>query len=690
MSSQRSVAARYGVATGAVVAAVVFESLPAQLGERKTLFLLNGAVLVAGWYGGRGPAVLAVVLAALVAAYYVLPPYLSFALGAGALAELALFLVEVCITAVLVVAVTESRTAAQEFARRCRSDEEQLRKVNMAHRALSVAAEALVHSEDEETLLEQVCRAIVEVAGYRMCWVGRAGYDERKTVRPIVRAGYDDGYVDRAEVTWADTERGRGPVGTAIRTGRPHVPQDVEDDAFAPWRAEARAHGYASVIALPLRVSGQVFGALTIYAAEKDAFDADAVALLTTLAHDLAFGIEALRARACVAAERARFESLIMNAPIAVAVCVGPDHVVRLANRRWFALRHGIESVGKPVREILPPGTGAGALRALDEAYATGEPRELTEQPVPRVLPDGSVDTRFYNIACQPLACGAGLITDVIVVVTNVTEQVDARRALEEARSAAEQASRAKGEFLRIASHELRTPLTPILGWAKLLEHDPHGDLGRLERGLAVILANARVEARLVDDLIDLSQFVAGTMILEKRPVDLGPLVQACVDEAHARAEAKGIRIEASLAPDAVLWGDGDRLSQVVRNLLSNALKFTPRGGRVLVEVAHGGDALTLRVRDTGAGIPATELPHVFEPFRIGDASVTRAHGGLGLGLAIVRYIVEAHGGTVRAESAGPGQGATLVAELPAPARGWVDGCDRPPLAVAAEAPEPE
>ena len=300
------------------------------------------------------------------------------------------------------------------------------------------------------------------------------------------------------------------------------------------------------------------------------------------------------------------------------------------------------------------------------------------------MLPDGSTETRFYNIACQPLWCAAGMVSDIIVAVADVTNLVKARRAMEEARAAAEQASRTKDEFLRIASHELRTPLTPILGWAKLLRNDPHGNPGRLERGLDVILSNARLEARLVEDLIDVSQFVAGTMVLEKRPVDLGPLVQACVEEARAGAEAKGVRMEAKVAQDTLIWGDGERLSQVARNLLSNALKFTPRGGSVSVEVARQGEALTLEVRDTGAGIPAAELPHVFEPFRTGDASVTRAQGGLGLGLAIVRYVVEAHGGTVRAESAGPGRGATLVAELRVPARGRLDGHERAPIEAAA------
>jgi signal transduction histidine kinase len=143
--------------------------------------------------------------------------------------------------------------------------------------------------------------------------------------------------------------------------------------------------------------------------------------------------------------------------------------------------------------------------------------------------------------------------------------------------------------------------------------------------------------------------------------------VEACIEEIRPAATAKGIQIEASLAPDTTLWGDRGRLAQVVQNLLSNALKFTPNGGRVFVELAQRDRALVLSVHDTGMGIPPWDQPHVFEPFRTGDGSTTRTYGGLGLGLCLVRYIVEAHGGTVRAESAGPGRGATLVVELDAP-----------------------
>jgi serine/threonine protein kinase/putative methionine-R-sulfoxide reductase with GAF domain len=186
--------------------------------------------------------------------------------------------------------------------------EEQLRRANRAHRAISSCDQALIRAEDEAALLGEVCRIIVEVAGYRLCWVGYVERDQAKTVRPVAQAGYEEGYLKTVRVTWADTERGRGPVGTAARTGEPAVFQDVAaDPRFAPWRAEALKRGYASVLGIPLLAGSAVLGVLAIYASEPDAFDGEEVGLLRALANDLAYGIMALRTRT----ERAQAEEAL-------------------------------------------------------------------------------------------------------------------------------------------------------------------------------------------------------------------------------------------------------------------------------------------------------------------------------------------------------------------------------------------
>jgi signal transduction histidine kinase len=232
------------------------------------------------------------------------------------------------------------------------------------------------------------------------------------------------------------------------------------------------------------------------------------------------------------------------------------------------------------------------------------------------------------------------------------------------ARTEAESANRAKDEFLAVLSHELRTPLTPILAWTRLLRGglDPR----TATRGLEAIERNALGQAQLVDDLLDVSRIVSGKMRIERRPLDPVVVVRAACDSARPSAEARGLTLDATLdAGGALVSADPDRLRQVVANLLSNAIKFTPRGGRIDVILERDESAIEIVVADTGVGIPAAVLPHVFERFRQADSTSTRLHGGLGLGLAIVRHLVELHGGEVQAHSRGVNQGATFRVTLP-------------------------
>jgi signal transduction histidine kinase len=232
------------------------------------------------------------------------------------------------------------------------------------------------------------------------------------------------------------------------------------------------------------------------------------------------------------------------------------------------------------------------------------------------------------------------------------------------ARREAESANRTKDDFLATLSHELRTPLNAILGWAQLLEIGV--DPTELQHGLKTIERNARVQAQLVDDLLDLSRITSGKLRLELKTIDPASVVLAALDSVAPGADAKGIRLERQLDAQAgPIRGDADRLQQVLWNLLSNAIKFTPAGGKVTARLFRSGSSAVIEIADTGQGIDAAFLPHVFERLRQADASSTRRHGGLGLGLAIVRHLVEAHGGAVDANSDGPGHGATFRVTLP-------------------------
>jgi signal transduction histidine kinase len=243
------------------------------------------------------------------------------------------------------------------------------------------------------------------------------------------------------------------------------------------------------------------------------------------------------------------------------------------------------------------------------------------------------------------------------------------------ARSEAERASRLKDEFLAIVSHELRTPLNAILGWAHILTQGQSDRPGILAQGLDTIMRNARAQAHLIEDLLDMSRIVSGRIRLNVREVGLAGIVTAAVDTITPAAQAKGIQLECTFAGlDPVIHGDPERLEQIVLNLLSNAVKFTPEGGRVQVSVETGDAWSEVVVRDTGQGIPSEFLPYVFNPFSQADSSTTRRHGGLGLGLAVVSHLVELHRGTLRVESPGLGLGSVFSFRIP----GAVDGVEVP------------
>ncbi|MFA9480360.1 response regulator [Phycisphaerales bacterium AB-hyl4] len=229
----------------------------------------------------------------------------------------------------------------------------------------------------------------------------------------------------------------------------------------------------------------------------------------------------------------------------------------------------------------------------------------------------------------------------------------------------AREANRLKDEFLATLSHELRTPLNAMLGWTRLLR-EPPTEPEMLDHGLQVIERNVNAQARLIEDLLDISRITSGKLRLEMQPMSLKSVVEAAIDAVKPAADARQIKVHDALPDDAMqMTGDANRLQQVMWNLLSNAIKFTPEAGSVYVEMEVKEGVGHIRIRDTGEGISPELLPHVFERFRQADSTSTRSHGGLGVGLAIVRHIVQMHDGSVEAESAGPNQGATFTVQLP-------------------------
>jgi PAS domain S-box-containing protein len=270
---------------------------------------------------------------------------------------------------------------------------------------------------------------------------------------------------------------------------------------------------------------------------------------------------------------------------------------------------------------------------------------------------------RWFLGRALPTRDATGRIVRWFGTCTDVDDQkrLDEQRA--EVLAQAEATSRMKDEFLALVSHELRTPLTAILGWVQMQRAKPE----LLPKAMAVIERNAEAQAKLIEEILDMSRIISGKVRLSVQRADLNDVVQAAVDTIRPTADSKGIELDSASSSSPVpVVGDSDRLQQVVLNLLVNAVKFTPSGGRVRVRIdAPESGSVRVAVTDTGRGIAPAFLQHVFEPFRQADGATTRQHGGLGLGLAIVKHLVELHGGTVAASSEGLGQGTTFAVSLP-------------------------
>jgi signal transduction histidine kinase/response regulator RpfG family c-di-GMP phosphodiesterase len=362
------------------------------------------------------------------------------------------------------------------------------------------------------------------------------------------------------------------------------------------------------------------------------------------------------RVRSIEQTQRRRLLDIFAQAPTAIAILHGPEHVFEMANPWYLELVDGRDLIGKPVRDALPEVVSQGIVDLLDEVYATGQPHVGRALPVVVNRADATPEQRYFDVVYQPMFDRHGVVQGIAAVVYDVSELVRAREN-------AEIANRAKDEFLAMLGHELRNPLAPILTALQLLKLRGI-DAGERERN--VIERQVKHVVNLVDDLLDVSRITRGKLQLQRRPVEIVEAVAKAIETASPLLEQQRHTLVVDVQRSGLtVNADLDRLAQVISNLLTNAAKYTEPGGRITVTGQRERDAVVLRVADNGIGIAADMLPRIFDSFVQDRQALDRARGGLGLGLTIVKSLVSLHDGSVTAESGGRGHGASFTVRLP-------------------------
>jgi len=547
--------------------------------------------------------------------------------------------------------------------------EGELRRTNRALRAIIECNQAMIRATDEAALLDSICEIAVTSGGYMLAWVGMAEHDAAQTIRPVARAGTATAYLDAIAVRWDDAQLGRGPVGTAVRTGQPQSIRDVaEDPMFRPWREAAIRHGLGSAVALPIVADGRAIGALAVYAAERDAFDVEEVALLQELADDLAFGImtlrtraETLRAHASLRASEARFRQLAENIR-EVFWLADPafDQVVYASPAYegiWGRTCESLYASPKDWIDAIHPDDRERVVAAVAEKQADG----AYDEEYRIVRPDGTL--RWIRDRGFPVRDAAGAVFRIAGVAEDVTERRQLELQLQQT-----QKLESIGLLAGGVAHDFNNLLTVIAGNAELLlgalEHDA------VHRKMAAgIQVAAHRAASLTRQLLAFSR----RQVIAPEVLDFNEIV-AESERMLQRLLGEDIEIVVRLDPSVgFVRVDPGQLSQVIVNLAVNARDAMPKGGRLTIETRSlsafqagpPAEAVSRRVRlsisDTGTGIAVEAQAHLFEPF-----FTTKPLGrGTGLGLSVVHGVITQSGGTIEVESE-PGHGATFHITLPA------------------------
>jgi PAS domain S-box-containing protein len=473
-------------------------------------------------------------------------------------------------------------------------------------------------------------------------------------------------------------------IGLIAKERQPHLTNDVVNDPRISDPEWAREKGMVAFAGYPLLVEDRVVGVMAMFS--RHPLTEDTVEAIATIAAPIAQGIERKRAEEALRASEEKFRILADTAPIMIWVS-GADKLSTFFNKPW------LDFTGLAMEEGLGSGWTEGIHqedydRCLETFNTSCEAREPFKMEYRLRRHDG--EYRWILDHGVPRYSPGGDFLGYIGSCIDITErkQVEAREreqlALEQAaRATAEAANRSKDEFLTMISHELRSPLNAVLGYTRMLRSGPV-DRDAINKVASIVERNAKAQLQIIEDLLDSASGATGKLQIKTRPVDLSTVLESALNTVRAAAEAKGIMLVADFGPGPEeMVGDSARLQQVVWNLLSNGIKFTPEGGRVELQMDSDANHIRIKVSDTGRGIEPEFLPFVFDYFRQADSSSTRRYGGLGLGLSLAKYLVELHGGTITAASEGAGRGATFTVTLP---RRYPELIAPPPAVAPSEA----
>jgi PAS domain S-box-containing protein len=423
-------------------------------------------------------------------------------------------------------------------------------------------------------------------------------------------------------------------------------------------------------LVIPLKIAGEILGVIEFFTGRIGSLDEELRGLMADVGNQISRFIESARAEEALP-ETEELYRIVTEAASDAMIMIDQEGTILYANRsaeRIFGYDVK-EMQGQSVIKLIPEHLRYSFIPSIRRRFRNGEKLSLWERTeLPGLHKSGSVihlEVTFGETVKDGKRIFIGIARDITERYRIEKYRAELLVREQEARKTAEEANRAKDEFLATVSHELRTPLTAILGWARLLESE---DLNEPTHAKAVdaIIRNAKSQSQIINDLLDYSRIIMNKLPLDFSCVEPAPVIDSAIRSLSLAAQNKNIRLLVSLNNDTgTILADPERLKQIVWNLLSNAIKFTPKGGKIRVLLERSNTHITIIVSDTGEGIKADFLPHVFERFQQADGTITRKHGGLGLGLAIVRNLVELHNGKVRVHSEGERRGATFTVTIP-------------------------